>query len=195
MQELSNVKTVVFDKTGTITKGKPQVTDIITNIDEKGFIFIASTLEQASEHPLAEAIIQKTKELNMKLDTVSNFNRISGRGIKAEYNGKTYLAGNIQLMQENNIELENIEQKANELLSQGKTVLYFAENSKILGIIAVRDEIKEDSKQALSELHKLGIQTIMITGDNKLVAENIAKEVGIDKVFAEVMPEEKGKKL
>ena len=193
LQELSNVKTVVFDKTGTITKGKPQVTDIITNIDEKGFIFIASTLEQASEHPLAEAIIQKTKELNMKLDTVSNFNRISGRGIKAEYNGKTYLAGNIQLMQENNIELEDIEQKANELLSQGKTVLYFAENSKILGIIAVRDEIKEDSKQALSELHKLGIQTIMITGDNKLVAENIAKEVGIDKVFAEVMPEEKEK--
>lgn len=193
LQALNNVNTVIFDKTGTITKGKPQVTDIITDINKNDFIEIAATLEKSSEHPLAEAIVEKAKELNVKLDTANNFERIAGRGIKAKYNNKEYLVGNIQLMKENNIKITTIEKEANKLLSQGKTVLYFAENNKILGIIAVRDEVKKDSKQAISELHKLGIKTAMITGDNKLVAESIAKEVKIEKIYAEVMPEEKEK--
>ena len=193
LQALNDVKTVVFDKTGTITNGKPIVTDIITNIDQKDFISIAGTLEQSSEHPLAEAIMEKAKELNSKIENINNFERISGRGIRAEYNNKTYLAGNIQLMEENNIELSNLQEKANQLSKQGKTVLYFAEDNTSLGLIAVRDDVKTYSKKAIKELHKLGIRTIMITGDNKLVAQNIAKEVGIDKVYAEVMPEDKEK--
>ena len=193
LQALNNVETVIFDKTGTITKGKPQVTDIITDINKKDFIEIAATLEKNSEHPLAEAIVEKANELNIKSNTANNFERIAGKGIKAKYNNKIYLIGNIQLMKENNIKITAVEKESNKFLNQGKTVLYFAESNKILGIIAVRDEVKKDSKQAISELHKLGIKTAMITGDNKLVAESIAKEVNIEKIYAEVMPEEKEK--
>ena len=193
LQALSDVKVVIFDKTGTITKGKPKVTDILSNIDEKEFIKIAGTLENSSEHPLAEAIVEKANEYKVSLDKVENFERISGRGIKAIFENETYLAGNIKLMNENNVDFSEYESKAEKLLSEGKTVLYFAKDGKTLGIIAVRDKIKEDSKSAISALHKLGIKTIMITGDNRVVAKNIAKEVGIDKVYAEIIPEEKEK--
>lgn len=193
LQALSNVKTIMFDKTGTITEGKPKVTDIITNINTNEFIQIAATIEKSSEHPLADAIIEKANELNIVPKKAEYFERIAGMGVKAIYNNNTYYSGNIKLMNKNNIDTSDINKKAEELLKQGKTILYFSTDNKFIGIIAVKDVVKKDSNKAIKQLHNLGIKTIMITGDNKLVAENIANEIGIDKIYAEVMPQDKEK--
>lgn len=195
LERLHLVDTVVLDKTGTITQGKPQVTDIITKMDEKEFLQIAGSLENNSEHPLAEAIIEKIKEENIQLNEIKDFTSVSGRGIIGKVSEKKYYAGNIKFMQENNIKTENAIKQSEALLKQGKTVLYFADEKDIIGIIAVADKIKETSHKAIQELKKKNIQVAMITGDNKVVAETIGKELGIDKVISEVLPQDKEKEV
>lgn len=187
--------TVVLDKTGTITEGKPRVTDIVSNIDESKLLKIAGSLEKGSEHPLAEAVVERAKEDKIELIEINDFASVSGRGVSGKINEIKYFAGNITFMKENNINTENIEQNAQEFLKKGKTVLYFAGESKIIGIIAVADTIKNESKQAIKELKARNIEVVMLTGDNKVVAETIGKELEIDKVISEVLPEDKEKEI
>lgn len=187
LQTLGEVKYVIFDKTGTITKGKPKVTDIISEINEQDFLEIAYSLEKSSEHPLAKAVVEKAREGF----EVENFWAIAGKGVEAEINGKKYYAGNTKLMKENNIETAKYNNKASKLLSEGKTVLYIAREKELIGLIGVADTIKDDSKNAITLLNSLGIKTVMITGDNKVVANEIAKQVGIKNVYSEVLPQHK----
>ncbi len=193
LETLHSVDTVIFDKTGTITTGKPKVTDIISKIEEEKLLKIAGSLEKKSEHPLAEAIMDKVNETNQKLEEVDEFVSVSGRGVKGKINNTTYLAGNINFMKENNIKID--EGLGNEFLKQGKTAIYIANECDIIGIIAIADTIKDTSKQAINELKIKGIDTVMITGDNKVVAEEIAKQIGIDNVIAEVLPQDKEREV
>ena len=195
LETLHLVDTVVFDKTGTITKGDISVTDIYSLIDEKELLKIAGSIEKSSEHPLGEAIVKKAKEENIKLEDSKEFESISGRGVKGKINNKTYFAGNLNFMKENNIEVKGVIEKAEEFLNNGKTVLYFAEEERIIGIIAVSDIIKETSLKAVQELKKKNIEVIMITGDNHLVAKSIGKQVGIDRIISEVLPQDKEKEI
>lgn len=199
-----SIDTVVLDKTGTITEGKPNVRDIIklNGSSERDLIYIAASLESSSEHPLAEAIIEYAKKQDIKISEVTEFNSVSGRGISAKLGEDVLNAGNLAnieklildgIIKEDN--LENIKKKANELASEGKTAMYFTKNDKIIGIIAVADPIKEDSKLAISKLQKRGINVIMLTGDNENTAKAIAKKVGIKEVISEVLPTQKEEKV
>lgn len=195
LELLHLVDTVILDKTGTITEGKPKVTDIVSNVDEKESIKIAGSLEKNSEHPLAEAIMEKVKEDKEELLEVEDFISISGRGVKGKVNDIEYLAGNINFMKENDIDINKFEAKSNEFLKQGKTVIYLASKNDIIGIIAIADTIKSTSKQAIEELKKKNIETVMITGDNKTVAKEIGRQIGIDKIISEVLPKDKEKEV
>lgn len=195
LELLHLIKTVVLDKTGTITEGKPKVTEIITNIEEREFLKIAGSLEKSSEHPLAEAIIEKANKERINLEVPEEFKAISGRGITGKIKGKIYYSGNISFMKEKGIDTKVIEEKSNELLKQGKTVLYFADENDVIGIIAVADEIKETSYQAIAEFKKRNIQIAMITGDNKIVANSIGTKLGIGKIISEVLPQDKEKEV
>ena len=193
------IDTIVFDKTGTITEGKPVVTDIITTtISEEELLSIAASSEKGSEHPLGEAIVKGAEERNIKFKEISNFKAIPGHGIQVEIEGKVILLGNKKLMNKNSIEVGDLGVKSDKLANEGKTPMYIAINNKLEGIIAVADTVKPSSKEAIENLHKMGIKVAMITGDNKKTADAIAKQVGIDIVLAEVLPEDKaneGKKL
>lgn len=187
------INTVVLDKTGTITEGKPQVTDIITtaDINEKELIKIAASAEKYSEHPLAEAIIKKVEAEGVELYAVTDFKAFSGRGIECTVDGKKVLAGNLKAMLEGGVEAEKYKEKAERLAQQGKTPLYFAVDGKLAGIIAAADVVKKNSKKAISLLEKAGIEVVMLTGDNAVTAEAIRKEMGINRVVSEVMPQDK----
>ena len=192
LETLHLVKTVIMDKTGTITEGKPVVTDILSDgISEDELLKIAASVEKPSEHPLAGAIIEAAEEKNIALKEINEFTAVSGRGIIAESDGKTIYAGNKKMMDENGISSNGFEDKEKKLSEEGKTVLYFAEKDKILGIIAVQDVPKQTSKAAIRQFKKLGIDVVMLTGDNKRTAEAIAKNLGITNVVAEVMPQDK----
>ena len=192
LELLHNIDTVVFDKTGTITEGKPEVTDIISYIDENELLKIAGSLEQNSEHPLAEAIMNKLKDKNIDVYKIDGFNSTSGRGIEGKINTIRYIGGNLSFMEENNIKGINIAKNDSQSMQeQGKTCIYFADTSKIIGILGIADTIKSTSKIAIEELQKRNIDTIMITGDNRKAASAIAKETGIDKVISEVLPQDK----
>ncbi len=192
LETLHLVKTVIMDKTGTITEGKPVVTDILSDgISEDELLKIAASVEKPSEHPLAGAIIEAAEEKNIDLKEIKEFTAVSGRGIIAESDGKTIYAGNKKMMDENGISSNGFEDKEKKLSEEGKTVLYFAEKDKILGIIAVQDVPKQTSKAAIRQFKKLGIDVVMLTGDNKRTAEAIAKNLGITNVVAEVMPQDK----
>lgn len=197
IQTMKNVKVIVFDKTGTITKGKPEVTNIGVSkeVKEKAFLEIAGSLEKLSEHPLSRAIVIYSNLRNYK--PVKNFKVLRGRGIEGNILGKKYLIGNRRLMDENKVSLKGFIKKIENLENDGKTVMILSseKNKKVLGIIAVADSIKEDSVKALEYLHKKGYYTVMITGDNERTAEAIAKEVGIKKVIANVLPEDKSEKV
>lgn len=187
--------TVVLDKTGTITEGKPKVTDIVSNIDESKLLKIAGSLEKGSEHPLAEAVVERAKEDKIEFVEINDFTSVSGRGVSGKINEIKYFAGNISFIKENNINTENVEDASQKFLKKGKTVLYFADESKIIGIIAVADTIKNASKQLVKELKSRNIEVVMLTGDNKVVAETIGEELEIDKVVSEVLPEDKEKEI
>ena len=190
------IDTIVFDKTGTITEGKPVVTDIITTtISEEELLSIAASSEKGSEHPLGEAIVKGAEERNIKFKEISNFKAIPGHGIQVEIEGKVILLGNKKLMTENSIEIGDLGVKSDKLANEGKTPMYIAINNKLEGIIAVADTVKPSSKEAIENLHKMGIKVAMITGDNKKTADAIAKQVGIDIVLAEVLPEDKANEV
>lgn len=191
-----SVQSVILDKTGTITQGKPEVTDVITfDIENEELLKIATALEEKSEHPLAEAIMAKAKQENVQAYSASDFTAISGRGIEAVIDGKKYFAGNQRFMEENKLDCKNIETVMDNLASDGKTPLIFANQQKVLGIIGVADLIKPTSAQAIKELKKLGIQVIMLTGDNKRTAKAIQKQLDIDTVIAEVLPQDKEREV
>lgn len=190
------IDTIVFDKTGTITEGKPVVTDIITTtISEDELLSIAASSEKGSEHPLGEAIVKGAEERNIKFKEISNFKAIPGHGIQVEIEGTVILLGNKKLMTENSIEIGDLGVKSDKLANEGKTPMYIAINNKLEGIIAVADTVKPSSKEAIENLHKMGIKVAMITGDNKKTADAIAKQVGIDIVLAEVLPEDKANEV
>ncbi len=188
LETAHKLKFIVFDKTGTITKGKPEVTDIL---GEKNTLEIAGNIEKKSEHPLAEAIVEKAKQDKISWKKVSGFRAIVGKGVHAKIGTKEYYFGNLNLMNERKINLSSFNNKISDLEDEGKTVMILSDDKTVLGLIAVADEIKKDSKQAINKLQELGIDIYMITGDNKRTAQSIAKKAGIKNIFAEVLPEEK----
>lgn len=196
LETTHKIDTIVFDKTGTITEGKPKVTDIITNsISEGELLILAASSEKGSEHPLGEAILNEGRNKNLKLKKIDKFNAIAGQGIDVVIENKNILLGNRKLMIDQNIDITIFNDKVEDLSNQGKTPMYIAINKEIKGIIAVADVVKVSSKKAIKTLHKMGIKTVMITGDNENTAKAIAKEVGIDNVLAEVLPEDKAKSI
>ncbi|OYS48138.1 copper-translocating P-type ATPase [Limosilactobacillus reuteri] len=192
LQEVSNIDTVVFDKTGTITVGKPVVTDIVG--DAKKVLTIAASLEESSEHPLASAILQKAKDKEISLVKVEKFEAIEGKGVRANYNGQVAFVGSNRLLVDVNISRE-MASRAEKLQNEAKTVVYVGLDGKIIGLVAIQDVPKPSSKDAIKELKARGLMTVMLTGDNKRVAQAIADEVGIDKVIAEVMPNDKAQQI
>lgn len=187
------LKYIIFDKTGTITKGQPEVTGIVAfgQTTEKEILQIAASIEKQSEHPLAEAIIKKAGAEKIVLDEAQHFQASPGRGILAEINSNKYFLGNLKLMADNNIHTEEIIKQLETKENQGQTVMILATAAKILGLIAVADNIRPTSKKAMSELNKLGLKTYMITGDNQRTAKAIATQAGLKHVLAEVLPENK----
>ena len=192
LQEVSDLNTVVFDKTGTITVGKPEVTDIVG--DEKQVLTIAASLEESSEHPLATAIVKKADSKKLQIEKVSDFEAIEGKGVKANYHDQTAFVGSNRLLADVNISPE-MSQQATKLQEEAKTVVYVGLNGEIIGLIAIQDIPKPSSKEAISELKKRGLKTVMLTGDNEKVAQAIANEVGIDQVIAGVLPNEKAEHI
>jgi Cu+-exporting ATPase len=197
LENAHKITTIVFDKTGTLTKGEPEVTDILPldKFSWKEILKYAAIAEKRSEHPLAEAIISKAKEEKLKIMNASFFEALPGHGILAKYNKKTILFGNRNLMKKYKIKIKNLEEKIINLENEGKTVMILALNKKIIGLIAVADTLKEFSKDAVQKLKEMGKEVIMITGDNRRTANGIAKQLGIDHVLAEVLPEDKEKKI
>lgn len=190
------LNTVVFDKTGTITEGKPKVTDIIT-IDtlEDEILALAASAEKGSEHPLGEAIVRAAEERNLSFRSISQFNAIPGHGIEVLIDKRDILLGNKKLMNEKNIDISSVNLQADQLATDGKTPMYIAVDNKLAGIIAVADTVKPSSQKAIETLHAMGIKVAMITGDNKKTAEAIAKQVKIDIVLADVLPADKANEV
>ncbi|MDR2719101.1 MAG: heavy metal translocating P-type ATPase [Treponema sp.] len=193
LETAHKIQTMVFDKTGTITEGKPEVTDVITiaGIEENYLLQITASAEKGSEHPLGQAIVQRAQGRELTLFNTEKFLAVTGRGIDAVINGVSVLAGNRKLMDEKNISLAELETASDRLASEGKTPMYVALDGRASGIVAVADVLKPSSKAAIERLHKMGIEVAMITGDNTKTANAIAQQVGIDRVLAEVLPQDK----
>ncbi len=193
LEHTGKIKIVALDKTGTITKGEPSVTDIITedNVNENDLLKSAVSLEKNSEHPLAKAIVKECEKRNISPENITDFSALPGSGVKGKVDDKVLIGGNLKLMTEHFSVSNELIKKVQKLAEEGKTPLVFAENQKILGIIAVADVIKEDSIQAIEELKNIGVRTVMITGDNKRTAQAIAKQIGIDEVISDVLPDGK----
>ena len=188
LEEVNDVKTVVFDKTGTITVGKPEVTDVIGDTDQ--VLSLAAALEESSEHPLATAIMNEAADKTITAETATNFEAIRGEGVKATVAGNSVMVGNDKLIGRASMTNE-LETKAHQLQNEAKTVVYVAADDQIIGLIAIQDTPKETSKAAIAELKAKGLKTVMLTGDNERVAKAIADQVGIDKVIADVLPGDK----
>ncbi len=191
LEQAHNVNTVVLDKTGTITRGKPVVTDVICESNKNEFIKIAAAMESHSEHPLALAIIDHAKENSISYPAMDSFNAIPGKGIEASLNGDEYIAGNSLLFEERGVDISSVKEKIEELADSGKTPLLFAKNGKYYGIIAVADVVKPTSKEAIEKLRSMGIDVIMLTGDNKRTARGIAKDLNLTDTIADVLPQDK----
>ena len=191
------IKTVVFDKTGTITKGKPILTNLIAygKYNENELLKIAASVENDSEHPLAEAIVNKAKEKNIEIKPYEKFRAMPGYGIRATFEGKEVQIGNRKLMENRKINVEISQKDYDILLNEGKTPMYISIDNELAGLVAVADVIKETSKEAIEKLKKMGIKTVMLTGDNEKTAKFIAKQVGIDDVISEVLPYQKSQKV
>ncbi|MGH9977197.1 MAG: heavy metal translocating P-type ATPase [Nitrososphaeraceae archaeon] len=193
--EIANkVKTIVFDKTGTLTKGKPSVTDIIdmSQMGKNEILRLAAIAESGSEHPLGQAVVNYAKEKGISVTNPDSFEAVSGHGLKAKYADHTILIGNRKLMDENNIHLTSaIDSKLKDLENQGKTAVLIAIDNKLMGIIGIADTIKENAKEAIDALKSMGIQVVMLTGDNQRPANAVASKLSIDRVIAQVLPQEK----
>jgi len=197
LETAHKINTIVFDKTGTITQGKPEITDIITagDITQDRLLEIAASGEKGSEHPLGEAIVRGAQNKNLELKRVYDFRAIPGRGIEAVIDGEDTIIGNRKLMDENGISLDELENESDILANKGKTPMYIAIAGKLSGIIAVADVVKESSARAIMKLQSMGIKVTMITGDNMKTAQAIANQVGIDSVLAEVLPQDKSNEV
>jgi Cu+-exporting ATPase len=194
IQTMKEVQVVAFDKTGTITKGKPEVIDIYVNKVGKDYLLeMAASVEKLSEHPLSRAVVDFSKLSRFK--EVKKFKILRGKGVEGVIGNKQIVIGNRTLMNEKKIPIKELEKKIREFEEEGKTTMIVAENKKIIGVIAVADAVKEDSIEAIQRLDTQGYKTVMITGDNEVTARAIAKNVGIDEVIAEVLPEDKAKKV
>ena len=191
-----NIQSVVLDKTGTITQGKPAVTDIRgVKTDSKELLKIAAAMEKKSEHPLAEAVLAKAEEEKISLPEASEFSAVAGMGIEAVIEGKKYYAGNLRLMKEKGIDCTGIKDYLETLTGEGKTPLLFADEKELLGVVGAADIVKSTSAQAIRELKKMGIQVIMLTGDNERTAKAIQRQLDIDTVIAEVLPQDKEREV
>ena len=197
LETAHGIDTVVLDKTGTITKGQPAVTDMaaVNGTDETGLLQVAASLEKLSEHPLAEAIVSEAESRSISFLPVKNFRQIPGQGIIGEIDGQKCYAGNRRMLEENHIEGGKLMALGDEMANEGKTPLYFARGNQLMGAIAVADVVKPTSKQAIDELKQMGIETIMLTGDNARTAEAIKRQVGVSRVVAEVMPQDKEREV
>lgn len=197
LETAHKINTIIFDKTGTITEGKPTVTDVITidGVEKNRLLQITASAEKGSEHPLGQAIVHGAEDAELDLLAMEGFDSITGRGIEAQIGGQTLLAGNRKLMDELGISLLTLEETSDRLAEEGKTPMYVAINGKLSGIIAVADVVKQSSRAAIQELHNMGIEVAMITGDNKKTASAIARQVGIDHVLAEVLPQDKSNEV
>ena len=192
LQEIQKVQTLVFDKTGTLTEGKPVVTDIIG--DETEVLGLAASLEEASQHPLAQAIVKRASEAGLEIQTVENFQALHGKGVSGQINGKLVLLGNAKMLDGMDIS-SAYQEKLEELEKEAKTVVYLAVDNEIKGLLALQDIPKENAKLAISQLKKRGLRTVMLTGDNAGVARAIADQIGIEEVIAGVLPEEKAHEI
>ena len=192
LETAHKIQTIVFDKTGTITEGKPQVTDIITTgpVEETELLLLSASAEKGSEHPLGEAIVGKGQEKNLELLEPESFEAIPGHGIEVVIRGKRMLLGNKKLMDDRKVAI-TLQAESDRLAEEGKTPMYISIDDRLAGIIAVADVVKESSKRAIEVLHHMGIEVAMITGDNRRTSEAIARQVGIDRVLAEVLPQDK----
>lgn len=197
LETAHNVDTIIFDKTGTLTEGKPVVTDILTTdlLSKEELLHYAASGETGSEHPLGEAIVQKSKEENMTLTKTDDFEAIPGHGIRVNIDGKMFYIGNRKLMVDQKIDLTKMEKESDRLADEGKTPMYLSVDGELAGIIAVADTLKENSVKAVNELKKRGVEVAMITGDNKRTAKAIGKQVGIDRILSEVLPEDKAEEV
>lgn len=193
LETAHKLNTIVLDKTGTITKGEPSVTDIVAaqGYGEEDILSLAASAEKSSEHPLGEAILKKARALTLEVERPTHFNATPGQGIEATIRGKEVILGNVTFIKGKGISLNGVKQKADFFSSEGKTPLFIAVNGAIAGIIAVADTLKEGSREAIDALHHLGLEVIMVTGDNRKTAEAIAREVKVDRILAEVLPEAK----
>ena len=196
LEILEKVNTIVVDKTGTLTEGKPRFQNVVSlnGLPEKEILSLAASLEKSSEHPLAEAIIKGAEERNAEFAKVENFESVTGKGIFGTIAGKKVLLGNAKLMKENAIDFSS-DGKADELRAEGQTVMFIAVDGKPAGLVSVADTIKESAKQAIDELHKQKIEIVMMTGDNAKTAEAVARKLNIDQVFADVLPDQKAAKV
>ena len=187
------VDTVVLDKTGTVTQGRPALTDIrpVGGVAEQELLSLAASLEQASEHPLAEALVEGAKNRGVPFEKVSDFLAVAGQGVRGTVQGRDVLAGNRKMMKENGIETVGLEDMAAALAEEGKTALYIAADGKLLGLTAAADPVKETSAQAIREMENMGLSVVMLTGDNERTAKAIQKKLGISRVVAEVLPQDK----
>lgn len=199
LQTARAIQIVVLDKTGTITKGKPELTDVIlseqSSVDSDQLLKLASSVEKVSEHPLAQAIVDGAQGRKLELAEVKDFEAIPGHGVSAKVEDKNILIGNLKLMNRENIALGSLEEKSKSLADDGKTPMFISIDNKAAGIIAVADTVKEDSAEAIKALQSMGIEVVMITGDNRRTAEAIARKVGVTRVLAEVLPEDKAKNI
>jgi Cu+-exporting ATPase len=193
LQTAEKLNSVILDKTGTITYGKPSLTDIVlaASQNEADVLRLAASVEKSSEHPLALAIVEGAQARGIKLGNVETFDAIPGHGVSAKVEGQSVLIGNLKLMNREGIALGDLEEKSKSLADDGKTPMYIALDGNAAGIIAVADTVKEDSKTAIAAMKKLGLEVVMITGDNERTAKAIARQVGVDRVLAEVLPQDK----
>ena len=192
LETTHKIQTIIFDKTGTITEGKPEVTDVIAaSMEEDRLLQLTASAEKSSEHPLGEAIVKGAADKNIELLPVTEFDSITGQGIRVKIEDMELLAGNLRLMEANKIDISHLQADADRLAGEGKTPMYIAIDQRAEGIIAVADVVKKSSKAAIKKLQDMGIEVAMITGDNKRTAEAIGKQVGISRILSEVMPQDK----
>jgi Cu+-exporting ATPase len=197
LERAHQINTVLLDKTGTLTRGEPVVTDVVAApfSSPEEVLRLAASAEHSSEHPLGEAVVKAAVEKKLELSPSSDFNAIPGQGVEASVEGKKLFLGSLKLMEERNLSLNGLEPKAAELLEQGKTVMFLGWDSQVAGIVALADTLKPGTREALQALRKMGIETAVLTGDNRRTAEAIAREAGIDRVLAEVLPEHKAREV
>jgi Cu+-exporting ATPase len=198
IEATSKIRTIVFDKTGTLTKGEPEVTDVVPagpDIDPDLLLAYAAALERSSEHPLGEAIVKGASDRALTVPAATDFDSVPGRGVRGLVDGRSVILGNPRFMRESGVETVQLEPVSERLAEEGKTPMYVAIDGKAAGLVAVADTVKDSSQAAIARLHEMGLRTVMITGDNRRTAEAIARQVGIDEVFAEVLPEDKAFKV